>query len=409
MNNAIRHTNNQNPLSSTIVWLLAFTSGLAVASLYYAQPLLSELMIDLNVSAQKVGNLPTLTQMGYALGMLLINPLGDKYDRKKVIVIKALALFLALLLTGAASNLNALLIASFLMGLTATLAQDVVPFAAVLGDEQRRGHIVGTIMTGLLGGILLSRVLSGAISELAGWRAVFYCAAGAMLIVSVLLFTQLPSTKPTSDISYPRLLGSLGKLFVQHASVRLSTFTQGLLAMGFSAFWTTLSLMLKDSPLELGSGIAGLFGIAGAMGVLMAPKFGKLSDSIGPLRLTKIGAILVFFAFSGMFAIHQFPISFSVELGLLVLFTIVFDLGFQMSLISNQALIYAAAPEALSRVNAILIVGLFIGMSLGSFIASYLYSDTHWSGVTLFAAGCGLLALILRLAPRRHGVLTSSS
>ncbi|MFD2015223.1 MFS transporter [Vibrio olivae] len=181
-----------------------------------------------------------------------------------------------------------------LMGLTATLAQDVVPFAAVLGDEQRRGHIVGTIMTGLLGGILLSRVLSGAISELAGWRAVFYCAAGAMLIVSVLLFTQLPSTKPTSDISYPRLLGSLGKLFVQHASVRLSTFTQGLLAMGFSAFWTTLSLMLKDSPLELGSGIAGLFGIAGAMGVLMAPKFGKLSDSIGPLRLTKIGAILVF-------------------------------------------------------------------------------------------------------------------
>ncbi len=397
MSNTIRNTNSHSGLSRPLVLLLAITSGLAVASLYYSQPLLSELVSDLHANALQVGSLPTLTQMGYALGMLLINPLGDRFNRKYVIVLKGLALVIALLLTGAASGLTFLMFASFMMGVMATLAQDVVPFAAQLGNEKNRGQIVGTIMTGLLGGILLSRVLSGAISEFAGWRVVFYSAAAAMALVTLALWRLLPDTRPTTDLSYGKLMSSLAQLFRDHRSVRQSTLTQGLLAMGFSAFWTTLSLMLKDSPMALGSGITGLFGIAGACGVLLAPKFGKLADSVGPLVLTRAGAAMAFSAFALMFAIHNLGVDFRFELGALVFLTILFDLGFQMSLISNQAIIYAAAPNALSRVNAILIVGLFIGMSLGSYVASLLYADVGWLGVTAFATLCALCALVLRL------------
>ncbi len=396
MSNTIRNTNSHHGLSRPLVWLLALTSGLAVASLYYSQPLLSDLATDLSANALQVGSLPTLTQMGYALGMLLINPLGDRYNRKQVIVVKGIALVMALALTGAASGLTFLMLASFIMGVMATLAQDVVPMAAQLGSEKNRGQIVGTIMTGLLGGILLSRVLSGAISEFAGWRVVFYSASGAMALVTFALWRMLPDTRPTTDLSYGQLLKSLAQLFVAHRSVRQSTLTQGLLAMSFSAFWTTLSLMLKDSPLALGSGIAGLFGIAGGCGVLMAAKFGKLADRVGPLLLTRIGAAMVFAAFALMLGIHNLALDFRLELGALVALTILFDLGFQMSLICNQAIIYAAAPNALSRVNAILIVGLFIGMSAGSYVASLLYAQYAWVGVTAFATICALSALLLR-------------
>jgi predicted MFS family arabinose efflux permease len=354
-------------------------------------------MTHLHVTSEQVSRLPTLTLMGYAFGMLLINPLGDRYNRRHVILLKSLALVVALFLTGIATSLTFLMLASLLMGLTATLAQDVIPAAAQLGPEQKRGEIIGIMMAGLLSGVLLSRVLSGLIAELAGWRMVFFSAAALGAVLTLLLFIMLPGSKPTTTLPYRHLMVSIGQLLVRHATVRHAAMAQGLLAVAFSSFWTTLSLMLQDSPMHLGSGVAGAFGLAGVSGALLAPKLGKIADKAGPLPVVRLGATLTFIGFPLMLLCHLFCGDFRVELVCLVLLTIVFDLGFQMAMISHQAIIYRSAPEALSRINSILLVGMFTGMSVGSYLAGHVYAVWHWTGVMGLASVCSGLAVMIRM------------
>jgi predicted MFS family arabinose efflux permease len=388
----------QGHLSSSLTFLLASGTGLTVAALYYSQPTLGVLAGDLHASPREIGWIPTLTQLGYALGLLLLAPLGDRYDRRNIILLKAAILCAALLLTAFAPGLGVLLVASLLVGLFATVAQDIVPAAATLAPPHERGKAVGTVMTGLLMGILLSRVVSGFVAENFGWRAMFVAAAVSVALLAVVLAKGLPRFAPTSNQSYPALLTSLAHLWVAYPKLRQAALAQSLLALGFSAFWSTLAVMLHEAPFHLGSAAAGAFGLAGAAGALAAPFAGRLADRHGPAWVLRIACGIAVVSFASMFFMPLLPVQG--QLVLLALATLGFDLGVQASLISHQTIVYGIAPEARSRLNAVLMTCMFIGMSLGGLLGAQALASWGWSGVVLLATLASSGALLVRMRAR---------
>jgi predicted MFS family arabinose efflux permease len=384
-------------LPAPLVFTLAAGAGLSVASIYYSQPMLDIISKQFNVGIGSVGMVPMLTQAGYALGILLLAPLGDRHDRRTIILIKGLLLVAALLLCGFSGGLNALLIASFVTGLTATVAQDIVPASAALAPERSRGKTVGTVMTGLLVGILLSRVVSGVVAEYFGWRTMYMIAAAAVLLISVALWRVLPRFTPGTSVSYPRLLLSLAHLWQHHQTLRRAALAQGLLSVGFSAFWSTLALMLSQN-FHLDSAVAGAFGLAGAAGALAAPLAGSVADRIGPARVTQYGATLVMVSFALMFLLPLLPMP--AQLGLIIISTIGFDLGVQATLVAHQTLVYSLAPEARSRLNALMFTVVFIGMATGAALGSLALAHWGWTGVVALSTLAAALALMIRLASR---------
>jgi predicted MFS family arabinose efflux permease len=399
MNSATTTVKPAQPhLSSSLTFLLAGGTGLTVAALYYSQPTLGVLAGDLHASPRQIGWIPTLTQFGYAIGLLLLAPLGDRFDRRNIILLKAVILSAALLLTGLAPGLGVLLAASLLVGLFATVAQDIVPAAATLAPPHERGKAVGTVMTGLLMGILLSRVVSGFVAENFGWRTVFIAAAASVALLAVVLAKGLPRFAPTSNQPYPALLKSLAHLWVEYPKLRQAALAQALLALGFSAFWSTLAVMLHEAPFHLGSAAAGSFGLAGAMGALAAPFAGRLADRHGPARVIRITVGVTVVSFASMFLMPLLPAP--AQLALLALATVGFDLGVQASLISHQTIVYGIAPEARSRLNAILMTCMFVGMSLGGLLGAQALAAWGWTGVVLLATVSSIGALLVRLRAR---------
>jgi len=381
-----------------MVLLLATGTGLGVASLYYSQPMLGVLGAEIGGSTsggQAIGFVPTMTQLGYALGILFLAPLGDRYDRRRIILAKAAVLCAALLLAGASPTVGVLLAASLAIGLAATMAQDIVPAAATLAPDAHRGKVVGSVMTGLLLGILLSRVVSGFVAEHFGWRAMFIAAAAAIALLGVALWRGLPRLRPTTHLAYRALLGSLGKLWLKHGALRRAALAQGLLSVGFSAFWSTLAVMLHGEPFHLGSSAAGAFGLAGAAGALAAPIAGRMADRRGPELVTRVGAALVLVSFAVM-GLMPF-VAPQAQLGLLVASAVGFDLGIQVALIAHQTIVYGIDPGARSRLNAVLFTTVFIGMATGSALGSVALAHWGWMAVTALSAGAAALALAVRL------------
>ncbi|MCP1206104.1 MFS transporter [Pantoea sp. B550] len=394
---AIQTQTQNESLSTPLVFTLAAGAGLSVASIYYSQPMQDIISKQFNAGIGAVGMVPMLTQAGYALGILLLAPLGDRHDRRTIIFIKGLLLVAALLLCGFSGGLSALLIASFITGLTATVAQDIVPASAALAPERSRGKTVGTVMTGLLVGILLSRVVSGVVAEYFGWRTMYMIAALAVLLITLTLWRVLPRFAPGSSVSYPRLLLSLVHLWRHHQTLRRAALAQGLLSVAFSAFWSTLALMLSDR-FHLDSAVAGAFGLAGAAGAMAAPLAGSFADRIGPARVTQAGAALVTISFALMFLLPLLPMP--AQLALIVLCTIGFDLGVQATLVAHQTLVYGLAPEARSRLNALLFTVVFIGMATGAAVGSLALAHWGWNGVVALATLAGAAALAVRFASR---------
>jgi predicted MFS family arabinose efflux permease len=321
--------------------------------------------------------------------------LGDRYDRRTVILVKCALLTLALLAGGLAPGMSMLLVSSLAIGVIATVAQDFVPAAATLAPVEHRGRIVGTVMTGLLLGILLSRVGSGLISGLWGWRAVYIAAAVGMALVGVASWKRLPRFQPTTTLSYGALLGSLVQLWKQHPALRRATVAQGILAIGFSAFWSTLAIMLHGAPFHLGSAAAGAFGLAGAAGAIAAPLAGRIADRRGPELVIRLGAILAAASFVAMSLATQ--LSTQTQLVVLVIGTIGFDLGVQAALVSHQTIVYSIDPGARSRLNALLFTGMFLGMSAGAALGSLALGHLGWPGVLGLATLTSLIALVVRL------------
>jgi len=384
-------------VSAPLLLLLATTAGLSVASLYYSQPMLGVLGPDMQADSRVVGLVPTLTQLGYALGILLLAPLGDRFDRRRIIVIKSIALMLALLLSGLAPGMGALLAASLAVGLAATVAQDVVPAAATLAPAAQRGRMVGTVMTGLLLGILLSRVVSGFVAQQWGWRTVYVAAAVAIALLTVAVWRGLPRFAPTTQLGYGALIGSMVALWRQHAALRRAAWAQGLLAVGFSAFWSTLAVMLH-SQFNLGTAAAGAFGLAGAAGALAAPLAGRLADKRGPEVVTRYGAGLAAVSFAVMALAPLLPAQ--AQLGLIVVSAIGFDFGVQATLVAHQTIVYGIDPAARSRLNALLFTGMFIGMSAGAALGALVLAQWGWLGVVALATVSSLAALGVRVARR---------
>ncbi|MEO5686108.1 MAG: MFS transporter [Burkholderiaceae bacterium] len=385
------------PLTLPLVGLLAAGAGLSVAALYYSQPMLGVLGADIGASARQVGLVPTLTQLGYAAGIFFLAPLGDRFDRRRIVLVKAAALVVALLVAGASQSIALLLVASLAVGLAATMAQDIVPAAATLAPEAQRGKIVGTVMTGLLMGILLSRVVSGFVAAHAGWRAMFVAAAVSIAAFAAVAWRALPRFKATTHLHYAALLASSAQLWKQHGALRRAALAQGLLAVGFSAFWSTLAVMLHSSTWHLGSAAAGAFGLAGAAGALAAPVAGRLADTRGPELVTRLGTSLAALSFLAMAAGGLLPMH--LQLWVIGLGAVGFDLGVQATLISHQTIVYGIDPGARSRLNALLFTGMFIGMSSGAALGSLALAQWGWTGVMLLSAAGAGAALVVRLWP----------
>lgn len=382
-------------LTPSLTFILASSAGLAVASLYYNQPMLGVLGTDIGASTQSVGLLPTFTQLGYAMGILFLAPLGDRRDRRSIILVKAAVLFAALLLAAVSSSISMLLVASLVIGLAATMAQDIVPAAATLAPERYRGKVVGTVMTGLLLGILLSRLVSGFVAENWGWRSMFTAAALSIALVGLAAWYKLPRIKATTQLSYFALLRSLGALWKQHAELRRATWSQGLLSVGFSAFWSTLAVLLHGEPFHLGAAVAGAFGLAGAAGALIAPVAGRIADRHGPALVTRLGAGVAVGSFATMGpALFMAP---SAQLWLLIATAIGFDLGIQAVLIAHQSIVYGLDAGARSRLNAILFTGMFTGMAIGSALAAVLFAQFGWMAIVALATSSALAAFSLRV------------
>lgn len=374
--------------------LLAGGAGLSAASLYYNQPVLDVVSRELEASPSEIGLVPMLTQLGYATGLFVFAPLGDRHDRRTVIVIKALLLGLALLAAGSASSLGALAAASFVIGLAATLAQDLVPAAAVLAAPERRGQAVGSVMTGLLLGILLSRVASGALAARGDWRLVFRVAAGLEWGLALVCARRLPSFASTTSEPYGALLRSMISLVRRHGPLRRAALAQGLVSVAFSAFWSTLALALAAPPFSLGSAAAGAFGLAGAAGAIAAPLAGGLADRRGPEVVIRLGALVVLGSFA---AIALAPTS----LVALVVATLTFDLGVSLCLVSHQSVVYGLEPAARSRLNALFVTAMFVGMASGAAIGARVFATWGLRGVAMLAASAAALALGVRLWPAR--------
>lgn len=381
-------------LPTGLILVLAFATGLSVASIYYAQPILPLIGNALHLDINGMGLIPTLTQLGYALGIFFLLPLGDRYDRRHLILLKCVLLALLLAFYSFSESLTGLLGLSLLVGMAATVAQDIVPAAAILAPAGKQGKMVGTVMTGLLLGILLSRSVSGLVGAAFGWRAMYQLAAVSIAFIGLLLWRVLPNFAAHSELGYPALMKSLVTLWRRYPALRQAALAQGFLSIGFSAFWSMLAVMLHDTY-HVGSAAAGAFGLAGAAGALAAPLSGTLSDRFGPQRVTQLGAALVSFSFALMFALPFF--SPGMQLAIIAIAAIGFDLGLQSTLVAHQTVVYSLEPAARGRLNALLFTVVFIGMALGSALGSKVYALAGWPAVVALATLVSLVSLAIRL------------
>jgi len=386
----------RNPLASPSVsvgWIsfgmtlvMAIACGVAAANVYFNQPMLGIMEAAFPGQVAVIGLVPTATQLGFAAGLLLLVPLGDRFDRRRLILIQLAALTLSLAAAALAPDAWSLVVASALVGVTSSVAQQIVPFAAELAEPSRRGATIGTVMSGLLCGILLGRVLGGAVGDHYGWRAVFWLGLLLAVAVGLLLAVVLPGSQPKTQERYGALLKSMAILWREEPELRRATMIQGCLFGSFTVLWTILALQL-DARYHLGAEIAGLFGIVGAVGVLFAPIAGKIADRRGPHAVIGLGSVImlaswVAFGVWGMIA------------GLIV-GVILLDFGEQGALVSNQNVIYALRPEARNRLNTIFMGGMFVGGAVGSAGASFAWDYAGWGAVCAF--GTALVAVALGL------------
>ncbi|RKS42728.1 putative MFS family arabinose efflux permease [Gillisia mitskevichiae] len=377
-------------LPNSLLYLMAVGAGLVVANNYYNQPLLNLISETYQVKETAVSNIPLFTQIGYALGLLFIIPLGDKFPRKKLILIDFIAIVISLLAAALAPSLLILTIASFFIGFSSVVPQLFVPMAAQLASEERKGRAIGIVMSGLLIGILGSRFISGMVGEYLGWRAMYFIATGIMLIYWLLLKYKLPELAPDFRGTYAQLMRSIVHYFKSESSVRLAAVRGGLGFAGFSAFWTTLVFLMEDS-FNYGSAITGAFGILGIGGALAATVMGKLSDRMNKNRLITISTILMIIAWG------IFVFSGSSIIGLII-GVILIDMGLQSLHITNQNIIFSKNQDARNRINTIYMVGYFIGGALGTISGAYAWQEFGWTGVATLGMIYSILILLFHFS-----------
>ncbi|MBF0649386.1 MFS transporter [Dysgonomonas sp. GY75] len=382
-------SNNENKqyLAKSTLWLMAVGAGLVVANNYYNQPLLGMIAKEFGESEAAVSRVAMFTQIGYAAGLLLIIPLGDMFKRKKIVLTDFIFIILSLLIFAFSKSLSVMITASFFIGLTSVVPQIFVPIAAQLSAPEEKGRNVGIVMSGLLIGILASRVFSGLLGEYLGWREVFYIAAGMMVVLGVLIAWLLPDMQPTFKGTYSQLMGSIFRYTKEIPTLRLASL-RGALGFGsFSIFWTTLTFRLEQAPFFQGSDVAGSLGLVGIVGALAASVTGSVSGKVNKNKIILIACLLMLLSWG------IFGFSGNTYIGLIA-GIILLDMGLQGMHVTNQTIVFSTHPEASNRLNTVYMVSYFIGGSVGTFLGGIAWQYYGWNGVV----GVGGLLVLLCLS-----------
>ncbi len=381
-------TKTTQGLSPALILLMSVATGLAVASNYYAQPLLDTIARAFNLSASSAGFIVTAAQLGYAAGLLFLVPLGDMFERRMLIVSMTLLAAGGMLITASSQSLTMMIIGTALTGLFSVVAQILVPLAATLASPEKRGKVVGTIMSGLLLGILLARTVAGLLASLGGWRTVYWVASVLMVVMALALWRGLPKVKQENHLNYPQLLASVFSLFTQDKLLRTRALLGCFTFANFSILWTSMAFLLAAPPFNYSEGVIGLFGLAGAAGALGARPAGGLADKGKSHLTTSAGLVLLLLSWAAIWYGHVSVLALIV--GILVL-----DLTVQGVHITNQTVIYRVKPEARNRLTAGYMTSYFIGGAAGSLISASAWQHAGWSGVCAIGAMVATINLLV--------------
>lgn len=390
-------------LTPALILLMAFTTGVAVASNYYAQPLLHSISTYFALSYASAGILVTVAQLCYALGLVFLVPLGDLLEQRRLIVGMLLLSSAGLVLSGLAQNIWMLLLGTAIASFFSVVAQVIVPLGAAMASPHQRGQVVGSIMSGLLMGILLARTAAGFLSELGSWRSIYWCAAAVMLLTTLVLYRRLPVRKQHAGLSYTQLLASIFRFFSTEKVFLWRSIMGGLSFACFSVLWTPLAFLLSQPPYGYSDLLIGLFGLAGVAGALAANKAGKLVDQGKSSQTTTLGCVLLLLSwvpvYFGMYSVIA-----------LIVGIVILDLCVQLVHVVNQNVIYQIKPEARNRLNAGYMLSYFIGGALGSLASAWMYQHQGWAGVCLLGAvlSSALLAVWL-ITQRWHSLPTQQA
>ncbi|MFG6656894.1 MFS transporter [Scandinavium sp. M-37] len=379
-------TKHSQGLTPALIALMSVATGLAVASNYYAQPLLDTIARAFSLSAGQAGFIVTAAQLGYAAGLLFLVPLGDMFERRTLIVTMTLLAAGGMLITATSQSLALMILGTALTGLFSVVAQILVPLAATLASPDKRGKVVGTIMSGLLLGILLARTVAGLLASLGGWRTVYWVASALMVLMALALWRGLPKVKQETHLNYPQLLRSVFSLFAHDKLLRTRALLGCLTFANFSILWTSMAFLLAGAPFHFSEGVIGLFGLAGAAGALGARPAGGLADKGKSHLTTTSGLVLLLLSWLAIWFGHSSVLALII--GILVL-----DLTVQGVHITNQTVIYRVQPEARNRLTAGYMTSYFIGGAAGSLISASAWQHWGWAGVCL--AGVTMAALNL--------------
>ena len=392
----MRHAENttDSALSNWLILLMATTTGLVVASNYYAQPLLHTISDQLGLSYARAGIIVTVAQASYALGLILLVPLGDLVERRRLIVTMMLFATAGLLVSATAGSLTALLIGTAITGAFSVVAQVLVPFAATLSPVAQRGKVVGTVMSGLLMGILLARTVAGALSSLGDWHTVYWVAAALMLLNTLALWRALPRYAQTTRMHYGQLIGSVFAQFARYPLHRQRSLLGCLIFAMFSVLWTSLAFLLSSEPWSYSDATIGLFGL----GALSARHAGVLTDRGHGARLTVLGVVALLVSW-GLLGLGGY------SLIALIAGIVLLDLALQAVHITNMNMIFNLDEAARNRLNSGYMFLYFVGGALGSLGSAAAYQHCGWLGVCLLGGGLGVLAVgygvwITRFSPR---------
>lgn len=382
-------------ISRYVTLLFAVACGMSVANIYFAQPLLDTLSSEFGIDYSTIGIVITITQIFYALGLLLLVPLGDLLNQRRLIIGQMLLSVIALLIVGTASSSTVLFAGMAVVGLLAVVTQTLVAFAATMAAPAERGRVLGLVTSGVVIGILLARSIAGILTDLAGWRSVYLVSAALMFLIVCALFRALPNFDREKELlSYPQLLKSLLLLFAQERILRIRATLCLLIFTAFSILWTSLVLPLSAPPLSLSHTAIGAFGLAGVAGALAAAQAGQLADRGLGQRTTGVALILLLISWLLIgYTEHS--------LLALVVGIILLDLAVQAVHVTNQSMILTLRPEARSRLTAGYMIFYSIGSATGSITSTYIYAYFGWNGVCLLGFSVSALALLFWAATLR--------
>jgi predicted MFS family arabinose efflux permease len=373
-----------------ITLLLATACGVIVANLYYAQPLVGPISAATNLSPEAAGLIVTLTQIGYGIGLLFIVPLSDLIENRRLVVAALMIVICALTAAPLAHNAIVFLAASLFIGLGSVAAQVLVPYAAHLATEERRGRVVGNVMSGLLLGIMFARPVASFITDIWGWQAVFVLSAIITTVLTILLALVLPERRPIPTMNYSELIGSLWSLFKTTAILRRRATYQACLFGAFSLFWTVVPLWLASYFHLSQQGIA-LFALAGVAGAVAAPIAGRLADR-GWTRL--LSGLAMGIAALAFLLTHIFPDNSTTALAILVLAAIMLDMGVSANLVLGQRAIYSLGSEIRGRLNGMYMATFFAGGAVGSALGGWSYAYGGWALASILGVSMPIAALL---------------